>query len=162
MFITKDYLKKRKQKYENLLKAREEKAIEEAIEAKYISEEDKKVLMTTSLKTTYGENKTSNNALKNAINNYHFLVKQTKKPCYLKQGYTRPIYIYNYKSMAYLLLLNEQRHFPMKFTFVWEEEQINKPPYVNYSIEQLAYQTELDYISVIFEDSKRKEDNKTI
>lgn len=68
MFITEDYLKKRKQKYENLLKTREQIAINEAFEAKYISKEDKKVLETSSLKHTYGENKTSNNALKNAFN----------------------------------------------------------------------------------------------
>lgn len=145
MFITKDYLKKRKQKYENLLKTREQIAINEAFEAKYISEEDKKVLGSSSLKYTYGENKTSNNALKNAINDYNYLTKQFKK-----KGKTQPVYIYNYKSMSYLFLLNQKKNFPINFTIVWNEIEINKSPYINYSIEQLAYQTELDYISVTF------------
>jgi len=62
--------------------------------------------------------------------------------------FVRTAYIYNYYILSCYLYLNKKVQIPWDITFYWEEIDVTKPTYKNYSLDTLVKETQLDYIEI--------------
>lgn len=94
--------------------------------------------------------------MKEAINDYNYLVEKSHDPTYKQKGITPIIYIYNRKVIAYLLCLNSIGKYPIHFKFIWEDININDKIFVNHPVKELVSCTDIDYIECRFDKEKGK------
>lgn len=86
------------------------------------------------------------NDIKAACDDFSYLKRELKRQYYSVNERTPSIYIYNYKILSFLKYLALQQKKDLRFKVFWEEKDINSKNNAKRTIEELAKNTDLDYI----------------